>query len=418
MNVKMMEPDYYKDFRCIGDLCRNNCCSADWDIHVDKKTYKKYKNLPKNHPMYKTILKNIVLLEGNNDFRYAKYRQTENKSDSNKRCVFQDEQGLCVIHANLGEEYLSNTCKHYPRSLNYCIRKEEELSFFESACNISCEEVANLFLKKEDYIEYELSEENYGKNYVEEHLKSRVTNFLREEERSIIGLYPNIKSIIIAILQDRNYNFEDRLVLLAIFCQKLNDLEKNFNEETVLNYINEFVYSVENGLFNSILQNDIKNEISYAFSAIIINIILKINDCDNEILNRVINNISKLQDAELKEYSEGDFAKNSKKVLKEKAIFLEHIFVNEASIRMMPFYKKYDIFENAQLLVVIYSVYRLMLSLYIGDQTEISDEKLVDLTAYFGKILLHTNMTNEIIIDTLKTINLDNLSSLIVLIKG
>ena len=43
--MKVLKPFYYDDFKCIGSKCIDNCCSNNWNIDIDEKTYKKYKKL-------------------------------------------------------------------------------------------------------------------------------------------------------------------------------------------------------------------------------------------------------------------------------------------------------------------------------------------------------------------------------------
>ena len=43
--MKVLKPFYYDDFKCIAGDCIDNCCHAEWEISIDKKTYKKYRKL-------------------------------------------------------------------------------------------------------------------------------------------------------------------------------------------------------------------------------------------------------------------------------------------------------------------------------------------------------------------------------------
>ena len=69
-------PDYYKQFRCIGKNCISTCC-AGWDIDFDWTAM-------------------VIMPE-------------------TKRCPFLDEDGLCRVYQNYGEEHMSMTCKNFPR---------------------------------------------------------------------------------------------------------------------------------------------------------------------------------------------------------------------------------------------------------------------------------------------------------------
>lgn len=420
MKIKVIQPDYYKDFKCIGSACRHNCCTGNWEIHVDKNTYKKYKNLSKNHPFYNELKANLKIYDKNSVNKYAEFVRVEKNETGKQGCIFQTKEGWCKIHAQLGEDYLGNTCRIYPRILNLAIFKDMELEFFERSCNISCEEIANIFINKQDYLEYEIFEEEYGKNYIMDNMVSHVNNVVNENKREIVKYYSEIKSIVIAILQNREYAFEDRLILMALFCDKLNKFEQTDNIEEIPNYIEEFVNAVDNRLYDEILKIKAQNDVSYAFSFVILEVFLEkhnLKDNDN-VFNKLYENIQKFKIETIDDYKNSILVKNYKNFLKEKEIFLEHVFVNEVFTKMMPFYKDYNIFENAEILISVYALYRLIISGILGENECISDEELVDITAYFGKVILHSNITFTMLMGTIKGTEMDSLSNMILLIKG
>ena len=42
--MKIVTPDYYKNFKCIAGECTDTCC-AGWDVDVDKESYKQYRRV-------------------------------------------------------------------------------------------------------------------------------------------------------------------------------------------------------------------------------------------------------------------------------------------------------------------------------------------------------------------------------------
>ena len=46
--MKLRLPNYYKNFKCIADKCKDSCCSAGWEIDIDDKTAEFYKNVKGN----------------------------------------------------------------------------------------------------------------------------------------------------------------------------------------------------------------------------------------------------------------------------------------------------------------------------------------------------------------------------------
>ena len=108
--MKVLKPFYYDDFKCIGGQCIDNCCGNNWRIDIDEKTYKKYRKM--KGKIGKKINNNISRNRSNpNYLQYGKINLKNNK------CSLLSEDGLCTIHGSLGEDYLCNTCRAYPREI-------------------------------------------------------------------------------------------------------------------------------------------------------------------------------------------------------------------------------------------------------------------------------------------------------------
>lgn len=153
--MKVLKPFYYDDFKCTANECVDNCCS-NWKIEIDEKTYKNYKKL--KGEFGKKINNNISRIRSNpNYLQYGKIKLKNNK------CSLLSEDGLCTIHGSLGENYLCNTCKKYPRE----IRKYGEI--YERNLSISCPEVARYIIKCKDNFSFNLEDEKLSdldKDYI------------------------------------------------------------------------------------------------------------------------------------------------------------------------------------------------------------------------------------------------------------
>ena len=114
---KEIKTDYYDSFTCIADKCSFTCCQ-EWKIAVDDDTYIKWKHLS--------------LTKQNNNYldQYVKQKDgtrviTLNKQ---KQCPFLNEQKLCNLVLNFGDEVLSETCTIFPRQIHeFADRKEYSL---------------------------------------------------------------------------------------------------------------------------------------------------------------------------------------------------------------------------------------------------------------------------------------------------
>ena len=130
-------PDYYKEFHCIADKCEDTCC-AGWQIVIDKETLNKYKKIKGD--FRKRMFLSVDWLQGT-------FRQ-----DKEKRCAFLNENNLCDLYLNQGEEGFCKTCREYPR------HTEEFEGVREITLSISCPEVARILMSRKDkvtFISYE-----------------------------------------------------------------------------------------------------------------------------------------------------------------------------------------------------------------------------------------------------------------------
>ena len=125
---------YYKSFTCIADKCEHSCC-VGWEICVDGETLEKYECLGAG---YGDAVKTSISYDGEPHFKLC----------ADDRCPHLNEQGLCNIILNLGEEYLCDICREHPRFYNYT-------DIAEVGLGMSCPEAARIILAARDYTSME-----------------------------------------------------------------------------------------------------------------------------------------------------------------------------------------------------------------------------------------------------------------------
>ncbi|MBQ7134119.1 MAG: flagellin lysine-N-methylase [Ruminococcus sp.] len=123
-------PDYYKNFRCIADKCRHNCCIG-WEIDIDENTLDFYDSVTDD---FKNRLKENIEHEGTPHFKLSE----------NERCPFLNSYNLCDIITTLGEDHLCDICKEHPRFHN------ELPDRIESGLGLCCEEAGRMILGKKE----------------------------------------------------------------------------------------------------------------------------------------------------------------------------------------------------------------------------------------------------------------------------
>lgn len=132
--TKIYAPGYYGDFRCIADKCTHSCC-VGWEIYIDPDTMEKYHAL--KHGYSGNILESI---EGGDEPHF--------RMCDGGRCPHLDDNGLCRIITNCGEEYLSDICREHPRFYNRTSRG------IVVGLGMSCEEAARIILSSDAYRDF------------------------------------------------------------------------------------------------------------------------------------------------------------------------------------------------------------------------------------------------------------------------
>ena len=159
--MKIRVPEYYTEFCCIADKCRDSCCIG-WEIDIDDATMAKYKGISGDlgcEIAEKTSHGYFPLCE-------------------NGRCTFLDGQGLCRIISALGDGYLCDICREHPRY--YGVGN----GIIEGGLGLGCEEAARMILSLKS--QPRLVETEHEVHYSDEDEFADVSECIRER------LYPAI----------------------------------------------------------------------------------------------------------------------------------------------------------------------------------------------------------------------------------
>jgi len=198
-------PTYYNDFECIADKCEDTCCKG-WGITVDKKTYLKYKNKPGEEGLFYS--KNVTRIRSNvnDELNYGKL-----KLDKNGNCKFLTNENLCSIVQKNGPDDLCRTCKQYPRTFTYNIKEKIQ----EASLSISCPEAARKVLLSERIT----FETNYSDSY------DRFMITVGSKNPLEFSFYSwDLRFLAIKIIQSNFYSTEQKITILGLLSNKLNEL--------------------------------------------------------------------------------------------------------------------------------------------------------------------------------------------------
>lgn len=131
--MKKYIPKHYKKFQCIAQKCKDNCCIG-WDIMIDEKSYHRYQHVTTDFK--ERLLKGICYEE-----------QPQFCLNEKKRCVFLNQENLCDIYIELGEDALCDICTQHPRFYN------EYGHIMQAGIGLACEEAARLIMESDFQVE-------------------------------------------------------------------------------------------------------------------------------------------------------------------------------------------------------------------------------------------------------------------------
>lgn len=221
----ILQPKYVGNFQCDGSKCNAKCCGK-WRIDIDMETYKKYQRI-KNPAMRKKILSSVQPSTIQTGFQI----ELNNKGV----CPLLCEDNLCYIQRNMGEDALSQTCKVYPRMVqqigNYQFR------MLAMTCPVAAE-YALLSPNAMELQQISCEEDTSAWKLMAKNCNMKnVPNDLAAVHIMMGGL---------AILQNTSYTFEQRLVILGLFLDKVEDCQKDVEAVAgLIDYYNSEAFQQE-----------------------------------------------------------------------------------------------------------------------------------------------------------------------------
>ena len=223
--MKLRVPDYYSEFSCIADKCKDSCCIG-WEIDIDEDTHDYYRHI--EGAFGEKLRENMYITEGGDySFRLKEHG----------RCPFLNSKNLCDICIELGEEALSEVCTEYPR---FAIEYEDVL---QKCLSLSCEEVGRILFTRDEpvkYVEMELQEdgyffetcehdENLYENKIEfvEHIGNDCETECESYDTDDYAVPPDfmekIQDAMLLILEDRSKSIWDRMQDYLSFAQTVQE---------------------------------------------------------------------------------------------------------------------------------------------------------------------------------------------------
>lgn len=190
--MKFRVPSYYKKFKCIAGDCRHSCCIG-WEVDIDEDTSSYYKSV--GGAFGERLKKHMV----SEEIDYFALKE-------NGWCPFLNEQKLCDICIELGEEALSEVCTEYPRfTMEYENVREKVLS-------LSCEEVGRLVFSSDAKMMWEEHEMPGNIESWEDGM---------EPQQVSAETLEAVRTHAVELLQDRRFPVFERAAAYLCYCRQM-----------------------------------------------------------------------------------------------------------------------------------------------------------------------------------------------------
>ena len=200
---RYFQPEYVGKFKCDGAKCNARCCK-NWRVFIDKDSYAQYAALePKD---VAEEITSQMTFDSEREFYVLSMRKDGS-------CPMLTENNLCRLQRDYGENFLSVTCATYPRITN------NFGNFYERALTLSCPVAAKLALLDGEQMRFEFVNvpekihSNGGKIRTGE---LKMSQALAERAFEIQGT-------MISILQERRLTLNQRLIVLGLFLDTLQE---------------------------------------------------------------------------------------------------------------------------------------------------------------------------------------------------
>ena len=180
--MKIHRPDYVREFKCDGEFCGSRCC-RDWKVSVDEDTRKKFQSHADSEKLFSHVT----------DDNYFK----PSKSGA---CSFLNENFLCNLQLEYGEDFLPAVCQSYPR-VTYKLDDEN----FLQAMTVTCPVAAIEILLRDEPITFEVADE----------LTTRLVFDFTEKLSMPVEKFLSAQVEAVKILQRRELSINRRLKLLC-----------------------------------------------------------------------------------------------------------------------------------------------------------------------------------------------------------
>ncbi len=408
---QVLVPQYLRNFKCIGSACEDSCCIG-WRVDIDHETYKKYQKIQDEEltPLCEQYVKRNWA-QNHGEPNYGKIKLLKDP-----KCPFLNEDMLCRMQLKRGEEYLSDVCTTYPRVANIIN------GVLERSATMSCPEAARLALLNAEGIEFDEIEESANtRNIVKTNTNTQDMRSNNKPQR----YFWELRVFIITLLQNRNYHVNERLILLGMFFQKLQEYISNGRVNDIIELIASYSNVIEDGSLGESLstipvQYNIQMELLKEIADKRYFMGVK-NERYLECFGIFLRGIGYTADAKVEEIGER-YQKACKEYyepfMDKHGYILENYLVNFVFKNLFPFTREETLFDSYMMLVLHYSLIKMHLIGMAAFYKGLTVELVIKLIQSFAKTVEHNQKYLNGIADLMRQNNFNTMAYMAILIKN
>lgn len=189
--TRQIKPTFYDEFACIAGRCSLTCCQ-EWKIAVDDETYQKWKKITSEGEPNRSLASRTHMKEGQRVLRL----------NDHGRCPYLNEEKLCSLVIEHGEEILSKTCALFPRQVHEFENRRE---YALVSC---CPQVIDLLWQEEAFRLVEVDETEADES-------GAMLEGTGKEEQDYRGdMSEQVRQFLLLMIQNKDYGISQNLMML------------------------------------------------------------------------------------------------------------------------------------------------------------------------------------------------------------
>ena len=382
------QPKYYNEFSCMGGSCPMSCCLI-WRVDWTKDEVEKLKNVECSEQLKELI-----------DNSFKDIGEKYSVQMNNNRCPFLTEDNFCSIQRELGEEYLSYTCRSYPR------RALHSGNTVFNCCNLSCYRIMDILCSDSECMRLE----NYKINNNNNKMSVKI---IFDEKKDIIN-HPELEyrhqlfEFFYDIISNESRSLETSIVLGALAANSLTKLIAKGGYKRIPDHISEFRKHLgdpeQTAKIGAIKPNYV---LRFGFGIRLNKLLIKSNLTDN--FKDDDGSIS------IRKYLEGE--KKFKEAFADRPFAMRNVALNLLLELDMPFRDKNStLFENYCYYVSAVAMMKFAASaIYVTNND--SEQGFKSVSSYIGRSFAHNDSKIKVVMEVLNEFHCTSPAYLSLIIK-